>query len=405
MSSDLQRIVDSIARRLQLAAAIDDPRLRLQVYSPHYGPVDATRLESILHREAPPAVAEWVRGLGIADTEGAFRLPPNEEFDLMPRVGAPIRCQGVHLGYLWLIDPEDSLDNSQLSELEAAAEAAGTVMYRERLTTALERGREREVTRDLLTGDEAERRSAAVRLAEDRLFQGEGAVVVVATINPQHAAEQPDAHRLVLEQALGSCRRTLEPRRTLALARADHAILVVSTSEAQLRRRGARAVAEMLAEQARRHGDDDALRVVVGVGGPASSLVEVAESYGQAREAMRVAAVVRAFDDLAEWGQLGVYGLLSRLPAHELTQELVPPGLVRLMQEDKDGVLTHTLETYLDLAGDAKGTAERLVIHRTSLYYRLRRIQEISRADLAVGDHRLSLHLGLKVARLAGLMD
>ncbi|MFI7166589.1 helix-turn-helix domain-containing protein, partial [Rhodococcus erythropolis] len=47
--------------------------------------------------------------------------------------------------------------------------------------------------------------------------------------------------------------------------------------------------------------------------------------------------------------------------------------------------------------------SEALCVHRGSLYYRLRRIQEITRADLANGDDRLALHLSLKVARLLDL--
>ncbi|MEO3876485.1 helix-turn-helix domain-containing protein [Nonomuraea sp. B12E4] len=54
-------------------------------------------------------------------------------------------------------------------------------------------------------------------------------------------------------------------------------------------------------------------------------------------------------------------------------------------------------------AGDVKRTAASLCIHRASLYYRLRRIEEIASVDLSSGDDRLALHLGLKVARLIRL--
>jgi PAS domain S-box-containing protein len=58
----------------------------------------------------------------------------------------------------------------------------------------------------------------------------------------------------------------------------------------------------------------------------------------------------------------------------------------------------------LDLIRGGKTlTGQALVIHRTSLYYRLRRVREISGADLASGDDRLALHLGIEVARFIGL--
>lgn len=62
-----------------------------------------------------------------------------------------------------------------------------------------------------------------------------------------------------------------------------------------------------------------------------------------------------------------------------------------------------TLERYLDSGCDARATAERLHLHRTSLYYRLGRIEELTGRDLSAGPDRLELHLALKLARLADL--
>ncbi|TGD32103.1 PucR family transcriptional regulator [Brevibacterium sp. S22] len=98
---------------------------------------------------------------------------------------------------------------------------------------------------------------------------------------------------------------------------------------------------------------------------------------------------------------LGIYGLLAEMPLDRLGAN-IPPGLRRLLDSattaNDDQV--RTLETYLDNAGEVKRTSEKLHIHRTSLYYRLKRIQETTGLSLSSGDDRLSLHLGLKIARL-----
>ena len=57
------------------------------------------------------------------------------------------------------------------------------------------------------------------------------------------------------------------------------------------------------------------------------------------------------------------------------------------------------METYLDLAGDVQAVANRLNLHRSSLYYRLDRITRIACVDLADGLVRLELHLALKARR------
>jgi DNA-binding PucR family transcriptional regulator len=63
-----------------------------------------------------------------------------------------------------------------------------------------------------------------------------------------------------------------------------------------------------------------------------------------------------------------------------------------------------TLEVFLDLAGNVKATADALNVHRATLYYRLDRIEQVTGADLDRGEDRLTLHLGIKMARVAGLL-
>ena len=78
------------------------------------------------------------------------------------------------------------------------------------------------------------------------------------------------------------------------------------------------------------------------------------------------------------------------------------PRLATLLDQ-ADGQVITTLETYLDLAGDAKASAERLSLHRGTLYYRLQKAERIAGVDLRNGCDRLALHLGFKLARLIGL--
>ncbi|MFD0853362.1 helix-turn-helix domain-containing protein, partial [Actinomadura adrarensis] len=59
-----------------------------------------------------------------------------------------------------------------------------------------------------------------------------------------------------------------------------------------------------------------------------------------------------------------------------------------------------TLAAFLDHAGSSPATAAALHIHRTSLYYRLRQIEEITGLDLGNGEDRLTLHLGLRLLSL-----
>ena len=60
--------------------------------------------------------------------------------------------------------------------------------------------------------------------------------------------------------------------------------------------------------------------------------------------------------------------------------------------------LMSTARTVLDLGGDVTTAAERLHLHRTTLYYRLDRITELTGVDLRDGRSRTDLQIALWLA-------
>jgi sugar diacid utilization regulator len=131
---------------------------------------------------------------------------------------------------------------------------------------------------------------------------------------------------------------------------------------------------------------------------------QASASARRAREALDVTEKVPGFGTVTAWEELGVYRLLVQLPLDELPEDAIPDGLRTLMEQDTEGTLVETLETWLDEGCDSRQTVARLQVHRTSLYYRLGRIEEITGMSLSAGSVRLDLHLGLKLARLQGLL-
>src|SRR5262249_42657563 len=123
---------------------------------------------------------EYSNSCGIAAAPGPVRVPALKDLGLMARVAVPIRCAGQLLGYLWLIDDDETLTQQELQYACEAAAAAGQLLHRELLLGDLRHSRDRELLRDLLSEDRSVRRHAAAELtAQDRL-PGNGKVVVLA---------------------------------------------------------------------------------------------------------------------------------------------------------------------------------------------------------------------------------
>jgi hypothetical protein len=124
--------------------------------------------------------------------------------------------------------------------------------------------------------------------------------------------------------------------------------------------------------------------------------------------AMRRAAVTRqALDAGARlaaptWDALGSWHLVVAAPA-ELTPAMIHPGAAALLDPRRADLL-RTAHCVLDNGGDVTRSAEQLHIHRTTLYYRLTRVEALTGVNLRLADGRDDLHLALQLAayRAAG---
>jgi sugar diacid utilization regulator len=406
LTNSLQDVIESARREFACPVAIDDRDRRLLAHTEHApDEVDEVRMLSILKRPLPQKAVDWIEGHGVRTSATPVVMAANEEIGMQARVCAPIRCQGRLLGFLWLMANDETTSGTGLERIAQYADEAGVVLYRDTLLRDLDRGREREFIRDILSNDDAVREHAMAQLVEFDLFVERGAVVaVVAPLPRPREGESHDSLRMGTDVAVTRVRRMLTPKHGLYLLRPDHALLIVSMTDPELRRRGRAEFGERLrSELARVFDRGEDRRRIVAIGGVSPRIEAVADSYGQALQAASVAATLTSFGDVVCWDDLGIYKMLAALPSEALSANTIPANLRVLIADPRHHTLVHTLERYLDCAGDAQRTAAQLYVHRTSLYHRLHRVEQLLDVDLKDGDDRLTLHLGLKFARLQGL--
>ncbi|MBY8874232.1 helix-turn-helix domain-containing protein [Micromonospora sp. PLK6-60] len=405
MQTELQHIVDTMAARVGRPALIEDRRQRVVVYSEHTGLIDDVRRTSILRRHTTPEVIAWFRDVGIMDARGPVRTPASPELELLPRVCVPIRHQDLLLGFVWFIDPTGDMSDADIATVTEAMPDLSLALYRENLLGELTSQREAEAARTLLA-DAPETRCEAVRsLLSDGVIAGDGEVTaLVATLVGTREEPVDEPARIALEHTLVATRRWVGPREALHLVRHDHGVLLLCCGRGGGGRVTTEAAARHLGQTLRSasQGLSSVSRTVVGIGEPRPRLYDTVSSYEEALQAARVGARLPALGPLVSWADLGIYRVLSRMDTRELGAAAVHPGLAGLFAEEASQVLLETLETYLDLAGNAHATAKRLRLHRTTLYYRLQRIEQLAQTDLKDGNERLCLHLALKLARLNG---
>jgi sugar diacid utilization regulator len=139
----------------------------------------------------------------------------------------------------------------------------------------------------------------------------------------------------------------------------------------------------------------------IGVGGRCDSPEEFPRSYQEAVLALDIRSTSRSPHGATAFDELGVIRVLDTGDGCAKIRQFVLDWLGPLLDYDSRNRshLVLTLAQHLDCGGNYDATAAELVIHRSTLRYRLRRIREISGLDLTDADNRLNLHVATRAWR------
>ncbi|NUR06024.1 MAG: helix-turn-helix domain-containing protein [Nocardioidaceae bacterium] len=384
----LQQTVDRLAARLGRSVAIDDTQGRLVVSSGHFGEEDELRVFAIVHRYSDPRVLAHFKKHGIYSWDRPGRIPADAELGFKARVCCPIRDHDILFGHLFLID--EGVEDDEVEEAAAATVQIGQLMYRRLMLHEESQQRAAELTRGLISSEPADRARAWDRLADQEVVAGTDCSValVARVVGPVPDTEDVQADlQAAVEMATGD-----RARASVAWVRPVEAVVLVLGGGQALARQVAERIAARMVAVGR--------RMVVGIGGEEAGADGAAASHDDARLAARAATLLPELGPVVGAESLGVYRLLLRLPPGELAASRYPAELRRLVDADSNDNLVETLAAYLSCAGDVTAASAALHVHRSTLYYRLGRIEEIAGVDLRDGEQRLRLHLGLKMRRL-----
>lgn len=142
-------------------------------------------------------------------------------------------------------------------------------------------------------------------------------------------------------------------------------------------------------------------RVAVGVSDPLRDLQGIPDAVQEADTALLVSRRTRG-GAVTRFSETGAFGLLAPLRETAVARRVIGQLLEPLLAYDEqhNAALTETLQTYIACNGNASMTAGRLNLHRNSLSYRLRRIEELAGLSLGDAENRLLLALALRLHQL-----
>jgi hypothetical protein len=128
-----------------------------------------------------------------------------------------------------------------------------------------------------------------------------------------------------------------------------------------------------------------------GISSSFSDFIEVRRGYVEASKAVELGLRLNTAGTIYRYMDFQFYHLIDLCSKQENIENLCHPALARLMMYDEE--LSKTLYTYMKNNGSQAKTAKDLCIHRSSLSYRLKKIEEV--LEIELNDYKTLLHLQL----------
>jgi sugar diacid utilization regulator len=321
------------------------------------------------------------------------KQPAAEREVLLRRVvaaGGPVRVgerwigvahpQPDVLGVVALVDPHDRASQKDLTALEHGVTVLAIELARLRSLAESELRVRRDLVEDLLAGVDEEsvlRRAHALKYDLGRPHW----VVVVegATAEDEGDVFLHTVRRTARDMGAGTL-----------LARRGSSVVLLADRDVDWSR---------LRDTVRTLIGGGSCRI--GVGPRCTSVGQIPDSHRQAEIALRLQRASGWPEQALRYDDLGVFQLLSDVRDPDATRRFIVHWLAPLLgyDERRHADLVLTLAQFLDCGGNYDDTSAALVIHRSTLKYRLGRIREISGYDLNDPDTRFNLQLACRAWR------
>ncbi|GGM36714.1 PucR family transcriptional regulator [Dactylosporangium sucinum] len=392
----LQRELDHLAAGLGRSVSLDDPEGALLGYSAQGSDIDPVRITAILTRQVPAAVQDYQRHHGIETATSPFTLPGNTELNMAPRLCLPILRGANRLGYLWILTDGVDLDPTDRTTANQSARRIGRILESRASQPAdgptTDRAFAELLAQTASPGDFISHLARSAPYAVDAPMQI--AVAVAATLDHDERTASSAAPPTGRAPTASALHRTPGVVATHVTANRIVALLTAAGR--------AGAAPNALIQTLSTWESDD--RCFIVATSPPIKLADAtfARDYARATLACEIACFDRALPTSLSWNDLGIYQLLlaaARPGAWDSARAPLDHQMAAVTP------LSQTLERYLDLGADAARTAIDLHIHRTTLYYRLRRAAQLLDVDLDNGIIRAQVHATMKAGRLARACD
>lgn len=372
---DLQHFVDQLAEKLGRSVAMDNRHRQYVTCSRHFGDLDGLRVNVLLSRQLDQKSSAYLYGFVDAQSlRGPIRVPENSDLGITVRRCYPVRKNEEWVGFLWLIgeatEAEDEIVEMSLPQLALILSREPPAMAQQEAVV---------LAAFLEALSNPTRRQGIEEFWNTELIDPQANVAIIVAYAHREATGEPP-----LGQSLdGIIARSIREPGIIRTPSVTHGRIALTAIQDERGRSRNKAGSPLVPQPM------DGLSIGLSDWAP---ITESEESLTRATLAAYV-AFVRKKHHLT-WHEYNYQGILLR-SFLDAPNSLIPEPVTRLSETASGAALIKTLAVFLEECGDITKTSQRLNIHRTTLYYRLSRVEEQTGYDLKNGSDRLDLRIGV----------
>ncbi len=354
-------------------AEVDEARRYTQLH----GRTDPRLVTALEQQDILPAIRQTLRPQHLA-------AMPDVGLE-MERILAPIVVYGEIYGYMWVIADVHAVTEIDMMAIESGSTVAALMMLHQESVQSAEASLKGSLLSQLIQGDgdrETILIDQSLRYGVD--LRSRYVMMLVECNDPD--GRLPRLYRAVNQMLSGESWQ--------AVAGQFAGQIVVLAQQTDKLRTLAIHIQERSALSTGCGG-----QIRIGVSGVQKGADCVKRAYEQCMDVLHISRRLNPNAPVVYFDELGYLHTLYHAGRKTLHANASVPILRRLLDE-RQADLFRTLEAYLDAGANGVVTAENLHIHRSTLNYRLQRINQICEIDLQNPTSRMNLQVALKLMRL-----
>ncbi|CAJ1510058.1 PucR family transcriptional regulator [[Mycobacterium] burgundiense] len=388
----LESVVEFVADRADTAAAVVDERLAVLVASGG-ARSEAARFfgEQLNH----PRLAQ-VLGV-VGPTRRALRIPAIAR--VAPMIVAPIPVGEDIPAFLLTLDDGDEQAGGEMRLLltEHAATVCGVILGRERVVAAAATRARQNLVEGLLSGrgsNNDEIRRWAVHLGYDERHHHR--VVTVVLLDGYDSEDRKRVPAAVERFFTTQAPDAITTQR-------EREVVIVMPEPNPARARTAQLTTQCIKRIAESFGHAP---INAGIGGMCHSALDVARSYEDARRTAEISSRLGRIGTTVAVEDLGIHRLLLQVPDIVELRNFAQEVFGKLLAQGNDTAMEYlsTLASYFRVNNSPQRAAEELHMHRNTVTYRIRRVEELTGLDFHAYRDRLMAQVALEILDMMDVM-